>query len=166
MKWRRLADYLVVSVMVVAIIFAIKYFGLSEFSGYALAVDGDSLIIDGKQIRLYGIDAPELKQKCQLADGISYNCGLQARDQLRRLVRNAQVTCTRIDVDKYQRDVSECVAGETNLNKAMVASGWAVAFALHTPAYLALENQARRRGLGLWRGKFVKPRIWRQMNPR
>lgn len=166
MTLRRLADYLVVSLMVVAIIFAIRYFGLSEFSGYARVVDGDSLIMDGKQIRLYGIDAPELKQKCQLADGSVYNCGLKARDHLRSLVRHAQVTCTRIDVDKYQRDVSECVAGETNLNNAMVSSGWAVAFAFHTPAYLALENKARRRKVGLWRGKFVKPRIWRRMNPR
>lgn len=166
MNLRRLADYVVLAALVVAIIFAIRYFGLSEFSGRARVVDGDSLLVAGKQVRLYGIDAPELHQTCKLADGTTYRCGLSARDHLAQLADGQHVACTRIDIDKYQRDVSECTAGATNLNAEMVRSGWAVAYAYHTPAYVGQEQHARRAKRGLWRGTFIKPRIWRHMNPR
>lgn len=34
-------------------------------SGPAYAVDGDTLILNDRQVRLAGIDAPELDQSCQ-----------------------------------------------------------------------------------------------------
>lgn len=163
-KWRRIVDYVMLVTVVVLITMAIRYFGLSEFSGRARAVDGDSLIINNSRVRLYGIDAPELHQKCKLADGTVYPCGLKARQKLRELIGNADITCTRIDIDRYQRDVSECMAGDVNLNKTMVRTGWAVAYVSYSPVYKALENRARAQRLGLWRGSFVKPGIWRKMN--
>jgi hypothetical protein len=33
------------------------------------AVDGDTLEISGKRVRLHGIDAPELSQRCRSRDG-------------------------------------------------------------------------------------------------
>ena len=64
--------------------------------------DGDTLVINGLNIRLHGIDAPELRQTCQSASGASYTCGeLGARP--RRMhgqwgdlapARNALSSCT------------------------------------------------------------------------
>lgn len=34
-------------------------------SGSVKVIDGDTLVLDGKRIRLVGIDAPELRQVCQ-----------------------------------------------------------------------------------------------------
>ena len=34
-------------------------------SGVAKVIDGDTIKIEKKKIRLFGIDAPEKKQKCQ-----------------------------------------------------------------------------------------------------
>jgi endonuclease YncB( thermonuclease family) len=31
--------------------------------------------VDGKKVRLFGLDAPESKQSCQAADGSQYLCG-------------------------------------------------------------------------------------------
>lgn len=61
-------------------------------SGTAVAVDGDSLEIDGHRIRLAGIDAPELTQSCNRG-GESWQCGKVAKEQLAALVRGKRVEC-------------------------------------------------------------------------
>ena len=38
---------------------------INKISGFAKVVDGDTIKINSKKIRLYGIDAPEKKQKCK-----------------------------------------------------------------------------------------------------
>ena len=36
-----------------------------EVEGFAKVIDGDTIIIDKKKIRLLGIDAPEIEQNCK-----------------------------------------------------------------------------------------------------
>ena len=38
---------------------------IKEITGYAKIIDGDTIKIRTKKIRLYGIDAPEKKQTCK-----------------------------------------------------------------------------------------------------
>jgi len=57
-----------------------------EARGAASASDGDSLRLDGKRIRIEGIDAPELDQSCE-RDGETWDCGRQARERLRALIQ-------------------------------------------------------------------------------
>ena len=38
---------------------------IKEISGNAQIIDGDTIKINSKKIRLYGIDAPEFKQMCK-----------------------------------------------------------------------------------------------------
>ena len=57
-------------------------------SGNAHIIDGDTIKINGKKIRLFGIDAPELKQKCGWWD-----CGKEAKWWLELLVQNKIITC-------------------------------------------------------------------------
>jgi endonuclease YncB( thermonuclease family) len=52
-----------------------------NFDGEAHAKDGDDLIVAGKDIRLFGIDAFEFDQKCE-AEGKLYPCGVFAQEQL------------------------------------------------------------------------------------
>ena len=59
-------------------------FALSGQVGVTRVTDGDSLRSGRLKIRLFGIDAPELKQQCETDDGSSWSCGLAARDAMRR----------------------------------------------------------------------------------
>ena len=161
---RKLFDYLLLAGLVVGIVFLIRYFGIGQNQPDVVVLDGDSLRLKGSDIRLYGIDAPEYNQTCQLADGKSYNCGRDARRFLRKLVRGHMVKCRKIDLDRYDRDIAICTAGDTELNLAMVENGWAVAYLSHSFTYARAEKQARKARKGIWRGKFVEPEDWRAEN--
>ncbi|WP_411756390.1 thermonuclease family protein, partial [Sinorhizobium meliloti] len=56
-----------------------------ELSGPASASDGDSLRLDGRRIRIEGIDAPEIGQMCRRGE-TAWDCGAQARRRLVALV--------------------------------------------------------------------------------
>ncbi len=43
-------------------------------TGPARVVDGDTIDVAGQRIRLYGIDAPEKNQTCQIED-VPWACG-------------------------------------------------------------------------------------------
>ncbi len=124
--------------------------------------DGDSLRIDGERIRLWGIDAPELGQRCR-HDGQSYDCGKASQAALSSLIGSSQVKCEMVDTDRYGRTVARCFVGGTDLGAAMVRLGWAVDFARYSKGYYAGEQeQAKAAGRGLWGGDFEPPWEWRR----
>ncbi len=133
-----------------------------ETGGNARVVDGDSLEIKGEMIRLNGIDAPEGQQKCQ-KDGSEWACGRDATRALRRLIKGREVICKGSEFDRYQRLLGYCSAGSVDLNKSMVAEGWALSFG---GEFLAEERIASQRKKGLWAGEFQRPQDWRRDNPR
>jgi len=129
-------------------------------SGAATVVDGDSLTLDGKRVRLFGIDAPELAQFCTKQD-ITWNCGEQARDNLAELVRGQTVFCQGRDVDRHARLVAVCSAGGLELNETMVEYGWATAYREFSDAYVPAEISAKAKGLGIWSSQFQNPADYR-----
>lgn len=127
--------------------------------GAARVGDGDSLTLSGMRIRLEGIDAPELGQHCTRG-GASYPCGREAHAALQHLIRDAEVTCRGRQRDRYDRLLARCTAREVDLNRAMVETGWAVAYG----GYEDAEAEARRAGRGLWAGEFERPQDWRRIH--
>jgi len=141
---------------------------LRSLTGYARITDGDSLEIHGRRIRLVGLDAPELGQYCS-SGAQSYACGRMAAAYLRQLVAARQVRCQWLEKDKYRRLLGHCFAGDRDLNRLMVAAGWAVSYSAPgagTITYKYEEQQARRARRGLWQGSFQKPKNWRKQHPR
>lgn len=132
--------------------------------GRFAAIDGDSLRKGEKEYRLHGIDAPELHQQCRGADGRDYPCGRAARDQLKRLVNAQTLACSIRETDRYGRLVADCRAGEKDINREMVKSGWAIAYRRHGTDYEAEEADARKAGRGIWQGSFEVPERWRDQH--
>lgn len=139
----------------------IRHWRSVTVTGEADVIDGDSLRVDGRELRLLGIDAPEFRQTCRRGEAVE-PCGRQARDELRRLIGHATPVCEVAERDRYGRGLARCRAGGRDLNATMVARGLAVAFG----GYEAEEAEARRLGLGLWGTRFERPADWRSAHPR
>ena len=137
---------------------------LSMISGPAYISDGDSLRIDGQRIRLFGIDAPELKQTCLNLSQQPYPCGLIAKNVMISMTQNTKVTCKIIGRDRYKRIIAECYAGDKDLAKHMVEQGWALAYRRYSNKYVQEENEAKQKKLGLFQGSFTPPWTFRRQN--
>jgi endonuclease YncB( thermonuclease family) len=139
-----------------------------RFTGTVTRVkDGDSIMVRrddvGRvvEIRLAGIDAPELAQPW----------GIQSRSALRRLVLQQKVTVEVTDRDRYNRLVGRVWQGRVYVNARMTQDGHAWAFDryLPDPAIRAGQDAARKAGRGLWSlppEQRLPPPTWRARNPR
>ena len=127
--------------------------------------DGDSLRSGNLRIRLFGIDAPELKQQCTDQNGVLWGCGIAAQRQLNSLINtNSDLQCSLRDVDRYGRLIMQCFDGATDIGAAMVRSGHALAYRHFSDLYIKEEEQAKIALKGIWRGTFSPPWEWRRQN--
>ena len=124
-------------------------------------VDGDSIRIDKKKYRLFGIDAPEMDQLCQI-NRKSYKCGVSAKNFLKSLISGDILNCSNEDTDRYGRILTICKIGELDINSTMVKNGWAVAYKRYSDRYIKEELYAKKNKLGLWQGEFIQPEKWRR----
>ena len=135
-----------------------------------IVTDGDSIKIGKEKIRLFGIDAPEIKQLCYHEGEKPYACGRLAKLKLEEIIKNSNIRyiyCFYSERDKYQRIIAECVLGENsqiNINEKMVLDGYAVAYLRYSKKYLQAQEDAKSFKFGLWAGKFDLPEEWRKNN--
>ncbi len=129
-------------------------------TGHVEVIDGDSLRLNGVELRLEGIDAPEYQQTCRRGAAVE-PCGKQARQALVALIGRGEPVCEVASRDRYGRGVALCRLGSVEINRQMVAEGHAVSFGL----FEAEEERARRAGLGIWGSTFERPSDWRAAHP-
>lgn len=136
--------------------FLFALIALPSLYGIATAGDGDSFEVNGQRVRLFGIDAPEFDQNCQRA-GSSWQCGQEAADALSKLVVGKEVRCVSTGTDQYDRHLARCTVGTVDINRSMVANGYAVAFRRYSSDYVAAEETAKLNKRGIWAGSFTMP---------
>lgn len=109
-------------------------------------VDGETLHLGDRVLRLYGVDAPARGEACAgLAD-----CGGMAAAELASLVRDRALECQIHGRDNFGRGLGICRAGGIEVNASMVASGWARAESGAVPSLVPLETTARIAKRGMW----------------
>ena len=133
--------------------------------------DGDSIKIGIEKIRLFGIDAPEMKQICNDENNNPYACGHVSKKFLSDLLyiksSGEQIYCYYSERDKYKRIIGDCYIGVDNkigINFNMVFYGQAVAYTRYSEKYLDAQNSAKSFKFGIWAGKFEMPEEWRKIN--
>ncbi len=141
-------------------------------SGIAKVTDGDTIRIEGKKIRFFGIDAPEKKQQCKkpwlsisfISFSKDYPCGQISTDKLKRKINNKLLICKWSNKDRYKRYIAECFKDKTNINAWIVRNGYAVAYRKYSKKFVSQEIFAKKEKLGLWSGTFMMPWDYRKNN--
>ena len=123
----------------------------------------EAIELNGKRIRLEGIDAPESDQDCETVTGERYACGQAATAMLRELVFKAEdIRCEVSGTDRYGRLLAICHALEEDLNGLLVSQGLVVAYRRYSHVYAPLEDEAKAAKRGVWAGRFVMPWDYRR----
>lgn len=150
--------------------------GAAELSGRPEVISGDTLVLAGTRLRLYGVDAPEAGQSCWLASGRAYDCGRISTTALMDLTAGVSITCRpraaqaartdktgKTDETDNTEDTAyaTCFAGGYDLSHGMTHTGWALAWPAAGTPYVRVQEAARKARRGLWRGAFVAPWEWR-----
>ena len=127
-------------------------------------VDGDSISM---QMRIKGIDTPEIRQLCQKTADKIINCGKLSKYYLKQILKDlpGKLTIKPLGVDYYQRVLVRVYKGDVNIGKYMVEQGMAWAYGNE---YKRQEAIARKNKIGFWgyAQPPLEPRLWRKKHPR
>jgi endonuclease YncB( thermonuclease family) len=110
-------------------------------SGFARVIDGDTIVIHGIHIRIWGIDTPPafasdrehgpatiMLERKGLDRSSIIAAGIRSKDALERLTAGRQLICITVGTS-YNRMVSKCsLDGDSSLDLSceMLKTGWAV----------------------------------------
>jgi endonuclease YncB( thermonuclease family) len=145
----------------------------STVSGRAAAIDGDTIVVGLSRIRLWGIDAPEMRQTCPsngiMIFGNRWPAGQASQEFLKGLLLspepplNRVISCKIIAVDPYQRSLARCTMGGIDIAAMMVEAGMAWAYRQYTNEYASAENTARSFKRGVWAHPCLAQWDWRRV---
>ena len=128
---------------------------LFALSGKVVSVhDGDTITIltekEQIKIRLFGIDAPELKQ--------AY--GKKSKQFLSNLIAGQIVEVKENGNDRYGRTIGTISLNGEDINAQMVENGYAWAYRRFSKKYAPQESEAKFEKRGLWRDDPIPPWEW------
>lgn len=129
-------------------------------------IDGDTIALNSINIRLLGVDAPEIKQTCNTSKKYQVNCGILAKIKMQELIGNNIVVCSSRGLDRYKRLLSYCYVKDININLELVKTGYAYAYSRSNIIFKIYEIIARISKKGLWQTDFQNPKDWRKNNTR
>lgn len=124
--------------------------------------DGDSMNI---KMRIFGIDTPEIGQKCRKTADVIIDCGILSRDYLRQLLKKTEgeIYITSDGKGHFKRNLITLLKGGVNIGRQMVADGMAFA---HKNTYKTEEQAAKKQKIGFWNFHTppINPYRWRKQN--
>lgn len=104
-------------------------------------IDGGTLVVDGRTVQLWGIEALPATEICTTTTGHSWPCGVRARDELRSTLQESEVVC-----QPKAPGFELCRVAGLDIAALLVKEGLVKA----GNDYQDLEAQARAAKVGLW----------------
>lgn len=135
-----------------------------ESSGRVIVIDGDTIKVGRRSMRLQGVDAVEKDQTCRRENGERWPCGRDAARALHAFIAGQAVSCVHHGRDKYDRTLATCSVSSGSINDWLVRQGWALAYTRYSNEYVEAEAEAKNAKRNIWSGKFTKPERWRHRN--
>lgn len=132
------------------------------FSGPVRVIDGDTLDVGARRVRLYGIDAPELGQICTNPDGARWDCGSWVAREVRARLAGRPVRCAAVEQDHYGRSVARCALAGRDIGRMLVQEGLALAYRKYAMDYDLDEKGAAVAGRGLHGTLMAQPEDYRR----
>src|SRR6266702_5183799 len=141
---------------------------LSVDAGLAASVvvrDGNTIQLGDATFKLDGLDAPEFDQICIDDHADPWTCGIEARDQLTKLIGGRSVRCDDVGPEKNfgKRHRAICTAegDKVSLNEQLVKLGFAIAREPIKANVKPAAADAKSTSTGIWKGCFVAPQEFR-----
>ena len=134
--------------------------------------DGDTIkaVTNGEtiEVRLVGIDAPELSTKTH-RPGQPFS--LKAKQHLASRILDKVVTVKSYGKDRHGQSLCEVFVNGVNINFEMVKFGYAEVYrgkpvkGLDFATYRDAEKEAKAKAVGIWelRDQYFSPMDWREM---
>lgn len=135
--------------------------------------DGDTFTLGEVSLRLWGVDAPELHQRCRQPDGGWEECGETARIQLRSLITNELVQCDRTPslnsgrTETFGRPLVKCrvIGGIGDISGEMIRLGYAIPYE-NNAEYGYHDEAGEGAGQNLMASCSLQPDVWRSRDGR
>jgi endonuclease YncB( thermonuclease family) len=131
--------------------------GAGTLTGTATVIDGDTMKVGKVTVRINGIDAAELGQKCNLQAGGKWACDEAAADRLAELVQGESVECEALGNDPHGRIIATCFVGGIDVGRQLVEDGLAWAFIRYDDVYAKLEAVVSGAAIGIWQHPSEPP---------
>ncbi|MDJ1007782.1 MAG: thermonuclease family protein [Paracoccaceae bacterium] len=133
--------------------------------GRVRVTDGDSLVVGGERVRLFGIDAHELDQSCWDRAGREIACGAWAKRAAARLFEGRRAQCRTLKFDRYDRALATCRIAGADAGETLLKAGIVAVYPRETLRdYLAFEKEAQVLGRGIWAWDSQRPLDFRAAN--
>lgn len=107
-------------------------------------LDGNTIVLEGRHVRLWGIEAPEPHATCS-----GWPAGEIATAFLHDLINNRSIACTARGLDKSGKLFGTCRSAGVDVGATMVRKGMAWAAQKYTRDYVELEAAAKTENLAI-----------------
>lgn len=152
----------VVAVLCGVVLVCLPMAGAADIAGRIHVIDGDTFVVGGTKVRLFGIDAVETDQTCVTEQGVTWPCGEWVTDAVSQTYKGQSASCQPVDTDRYGRVVARCSVQGEDIGRALVRAGLAFAYRRYSLEYDLDEKAAAVADVGLHASRVQAPGQFRQ----
>lgn len=129
--------------------------------GEAITQGGEQLVIDGQQLRLWGIQMPQVEATCKLDNGY-WPCGAYATAALLVQTRKGRIVCLEKGSAGQEAAPAKCYTTRNlvtwkDMGRELVRDGWAMPRLKDSREYLPVAAEAETARRGLWKNSAATP---------